>query len=670
MRYFSFLLLFLCLLCAGAYFYALNVYIPQQIEQRVAASFSSLGFEDVKYETIDHGNGKIVFHSISLNKESFSGIESVSVEYSPLGFFLNNGNAEIITIKGLQLTGEITNDLKLTIAGWKNDGSMLRTLKGFPANLLVIDKGVINLLTESFDGIKVDCDLQIRQADKKSEILGHIVSKQKKLSFDSKITGKLNEKNNLEIVADAEDVQLDIQDLKINRAAAQINIMAFTYSAPDITIQAQAGSINWKKLPLLDANIVVERKDQNLNVYSEGRTLGDEAIEFTASMGYENDVETLEATFHPKHISDLVAYLKRNHLIGEEDSFPAFILNIENPEIVLETSASSIPGISRGKISFQPENQKFFVEGDYEYNATKNVLEGTFYMPPTSLNQQVPSEDDPNLEALSTDTAALENAETISVSGMFRKDFNDITKKSRWALNFEFGPLAIAYGPIKLQNIKGKFSYTDDDMGKKQTPRPSILDFSLPLNDNIPQSGKVVVNMDNSNEELIREITLKIYGGEVRTSSFNLQKGNLPQKLMLQVSDIDLGRFFSDAKLGKFKVSGKMGGVLPVEVVDGVLKISGGILQSQQGGSVSIPETISKGLFPGNEKQMVTIRKALKNYRYEFFEIRLDGIVSEALMMTLKAKGYNPDYMNQRPVELNLQIETPVSFLFDNIIKK
>ncbi len=130
-----------------------------------------------------------------------------------------------------------------------------------------------------------------------------------------------------------------------------------------------------------------------------------------------------------------------------------------------------------------------------------------------------------------------------------------------------------------------------------------------------------------------------------------------------------MNKFFADTGIKKFSISGEMGGILPLQRKDDKIYIKDGLLQSQEGGIVRLDESISNGLFPGSSKQMQKIRKALKNYHYEFFELRLDGKLSGAVMMTLSARGRNPDMKNKKPVELKLQIETELSLLFKPLLK-
>ena len=113
---------------------------------------------------------------------------------------------------------------------------------------------------------------------------------------------------------------------------------------------------------------------------------------------------------------------------------------------------------------------------------------------------------------------------------------------------------------------------------------------------------------------------------------------------------------------------GEIGGVLPIILKEGNIHVNDGILQSQSSGIIRIPPYLVSGLFPGGSQRMREIRATLHNYHYEYFELRMDGLLNERVLITLNSRGYNPDLKNKKSIDINLQIETQIALLFENML--
>ena len=154
----------------------------------------------------------------------------------------------------------------------------------------------------------------------------------------------------------------------------------------------------------------------------------------------------------------------------------------------------------------------------------------------------------------------------------------------------------------------------------------------------------------------------------MRVDNFDLKGLSFPSKMVFKITDINLTDYLGGLNISGLTVYGHLGGVIPLIRTKGNVSIKDGLLQSQAPGIIKLPETLSNTLFPGSDPQMQTIREALNNYHYEFFELRFDGTVSGGVMVSLYSRGTNPDMVDKRPIEMNFQIETEISVLVEHML--
>lgn len=648
-------------------------YIPNKIEKQVTQSFDLLGFNHLTYASKSHGGGKLVFKDIKLDDDDFSKIDSITVKYSLLAFLSNGQRAQSLTVSNLKLTGDVSKNGEANISGWDQKKSLISMLAIIPAETIFFDNATLDLLTDDFGGMDLKSDIQVTNSQgKPAQIRGRTYTQQKKVGFDAKIEGSLSAQGAIDIKADIQQIQMQTDDYEIRRFNADLIWKKEPKRAGNISIEGVAGSVLWQRMPLGDVNINYENSADNYNITAEGKTIGLQSIEFSSQINHVDGITHYETTISPSHVKELLAYLDINKIITNSPKLPVYIMDINQPVLTINTMIDPKVQNYEGDIKLISDQPALEVSGKYKFDAGKKLISGQFEMPDTTtaINFKASPPLPVNDDAIIPEASPSSSPVTIDVSaqGIFAIE-NWGTPESSLAWKYEISPHngEISFGQIKLKNISGSVI---DSSVEAQKQNDVSLTYVLPIKESIPHEGKIFLNLDTPAEPFIKQILLNIYSGAIQSNALSFENGSLPQDITLKIKNINLSTLLQDTRIGGLTMVGQMGGILPLILKDNKIIVKGGILQSEGPGIARISPYVSTSFFPGYTRDMQKIRDALENYHYEFFEIRFDGDFSSSTMMTLTARGFNPDLTDKSPVDLNLQIETPISSFLSNLISE
>lgn len=655
------LLLFIAVSAGGVYAY--YVYIPEKIEKRVLEGLTSLGFETFWFEKIEHKNGGVSISNITLDKDGFSKVENITIRFSLWRLLLSPDSSQNIKITGLSLTGDLSAANKLSFSGVPDNTRLINGItSGISANMVSIENAQADILSETYGGLKVSFDGQINLENiDKITMSGILKSTQHQLGFHAKIKSELTDLKKLETNTTIEQIAYNHKDIRLKRGTAEINSTYNLETAQSkATIESQIANVNWNELPLSKIKAKLTYKDgRREEFFVEGQTAGYAQIDWNARISHtseENNNDKIELTLTPKSVQDIITYMTANALLPADIRFPDYLDNLETPIITLDSKRNAHDTYD-GEFRIFLNNPNVELRGAYKQDADKKA-EGAFYIPKTNIYLEKNEDNTP------VETSFFE----ISTSGDFvwtpktAKSKNDFS----WKIDTNVHNGTIDMGALKLPYLTGKFS----ENSEKKLTGVRRLPFKLPLKKNIPNRGFVELNLAERDAPYIKSAKLQIYGGEIASKTSLIDdKGKIKKSLELGVSDINLSQLFKDAGFNDVEIYGYMGGVIPMTLKDDIIEVKGGILQSQGGGVISLSDKMALALFPGSSAKMQNIRAAMKRYHYEYFEVRLDGDLAGRVMMTLNASGKNPNMDTDKPVDLNLQIETQISMLFSRLLQ-
>ena len=637
--------------------YALYWYIPDIIKARFAEGLQGLGFQSVAFESVSASGGAVTFNKISLDPKSFSGIDGIEIRYSPERYLLQGGQADSLRVRKLELTGEISSSLDVTIAGRKNDLSFLRGLKDIPAPAVIIEGATLELLHPDLGGLKMEFEGQIRKKSGKGgdvEILGRIKTAQKKLSFEGTVTGTVSADGSIKAPLKTEPLQFETEGFKMSRSSGSFNIEIPAGKSLSLTGEIIAASLNWRSIPLDDTKINIERKDTQFSMKAEGKTIGAEAIDFSASLKTNEQGQTSQdVSLRPKNLLLLRDFLAKNNLLSSDQALPSLLPSDTPLSITFDFGKTESKDAISGEWALVNPERSSGVQGSFLFNPETKVLTGLCDKTSLALPEAFFAQDN--------------SGEGLAINCSFSWDGQKSPPETKADVSASINGLTMGYGPLLLRNLRGDVSGIKGTDSAPQSFKAD-LNFDLPLKPSIKYQGKMRASITPPDQGAINSLIVSIYGGTVRTDPMPLRDMALPAQVTLKVSDISLRQFFADTPLPAFKIDGRMGGVIPL-IKDGkTLDIKDALLQSQDPGVIMLPDSISGMLFAGDDPQMKAMRTALKNYHYEFFEFRMDGSISKGVLMTLNSRGTNPDLKDKRPIEINLQIDTQPSFLIEHML--
>ncbi len=633
------------------YLYASNFYLPQQVQKNIVAQLEGFGFEKISIGLIETKSGKIIISDLSLDPDHFSSIEKLSIKYSLFPFLFGKKTAHEILVSGLNMTGNLSEDHQIRLSGWDKNENIIQSLLKLSTKSLIIEHSKIDLLTAEFGGIQLDLDGYLTKNNDGVNIKGHITSEQRNIAFQAKINGELNFNGQMATEIEFSNVSIEKDDFNIKRGTSNLRLRYDLENNKTLMkFEGQIPSMRWGKLPLKDVHIIQE-EEQNNTLLMEGKFFGPEDMDWTSQIVFNNQGIKTQNTISPKIFNDALNVLERSALLKNKDIFPEFINNSKNPILLFNTTIDKEKNIT-GNFDIMFAKPSYTISGDFKNAKDKSTIIGTIYSAPIDIK---PIKNAPDL-FLNTVT----HGNFVITKTHDLPEFNWSGKMA--ILNGEF-----LLGSMILPNIAGEFSYSSSEKNNKNK---KLLTFKLPLKPQILHNGNILINTENIEEPLFKQVELNIYGGKIRTQMPLINGNELTKENKLFISDISLTQLFYGLGFKNIRISGKLGGVLPIRFKDNKhITVNGGILQSLDRGIIQLPDDIVRGLFPGNDKQTYITQQSLKNFHYEYFEIRIDGNLKGNVMMTLKASGYNPDFYNKDAVEISLQIETQISTLLNNLLK-
>jgi len=652
----------------GVASYAYFIYIPDKVEKTIIESFNNFGFEELKIGKLERKSGQIILSEIALDKDKFSTIDMVNIQFSLMNFLISPNSAQNIIVQGMNLTGDTKNNEIISISGWTNAQKILDNLQNFPAGTITFEKSQLDLLTNQFGGLGLKFDARINmQTSGEVKFKANLKTKQKKLGFISNIEGNISTDGGIAITSDVEDISVNIADTSVKRGLAKLEA-SYTpnnESSPfNIYGEIDIASLRWRDMPLKGIKGTVDISN-NYKANINGSTFGTNPIKWKSSVEKKSNNIFSETIIEPNNIKEIFSFLKQNKNLSLSTEIPAIVANTSNPVITVRNNLITDPLKIVGDVIITTNDPKLTFKADYNNNNKNENISGTIKLDKTQIKLHKDGdvkEENSNPERPNKDNTRFD----ISAFGEFTIKELSSTPYLDWFIHTDILNGSLDYEVFELSKINGSI-FIGGTKSKKKKTKP--LKFSLPIKSSIPYAGIIRVNTNSQDRPILDKISLKIYGGKILTKYPILKNHSLAKKNSLTVSDINISDLLRDAGFKNIFMQGKLGGVVPFEVKEGKMKVNGAILQSQNSGILMLPDKIIAGLFPGNSRKMVKMRAALKNYHYEFFEIRFDGDMADRVMMTLNARGYNPDMKSKESVDLKLQIGTQISLLFKNMLK-
>lgn len=631
----------LFLFAISANWYMRSHVLPSKVEESVLWSLSNFGFEKLKIDKIESENGVIKISGVQIDENAFSTIDKIEIHVGVFDYLFGDNGISSINIDGARLTGSLNNKNEIEIYGIKSGSTLIESLRAVNTQKISFKNSRTDLSSDSYGGVSLEYEGQMSFPEEDIAFFGNVRTNQKKLKFDAKIQGKIDHRNNIKTSWKMEGVHVNTDAYTLRRGVGEALVNYKGSVAPNLNIDLDFASGKFTSLPL--SRITIEYNSDKENTLSARGSLpgADKTTWEFARTTIDNSEEQYVTKIFPHTVDEIVSYIGK--YVKKDISLPAFLKGLPVDEITILSNAVS----GTGKVNIVSPYLNKEISG--EFKTKEEITKGKLNVSDVELTHSMND---------------MVNDFKFSADSEFKiyPEKNSLAVDWKLELFLEDGKLKLA-DALQLKNISGKKTFS----GHNKT-RGLPLKFKLPLRKEIKNTGHMNLFLSENGKIDIKDLNISVFNGDLKTRGPIIINGDLKPGNKLIVNSIDIGKMFHAAGFSEIISWGKIGGMLPLRKENDSLMVTKGILQSENSGIIKIPAYIISGLFPGNTQKMREIRATLLNYHYEYFEIRMDGDLNKRVLMTLNSRGYNPDLKNKKVIDINLQIETQISLLFQRML--
>jgi len=183
----------------------------------------------------------------------------------------------------------------------------------------------------------------------------------------------------------------------------------------------------------------------------------------------------------------------------------------------------------------------------------------------------------------------------------------------------------------------------------------ALVDVGLPV-ENISARYRLDANAMAVDVDSLR---MEAFGGVIRADPFSFRTAAERNNLVLNAVGINLVELLSMQDFEAINVAGKIDAMLPVAIVGNRVIVEGGTLTGEEpGGRIRYNPGPGSEPAPGSGIALATT--ALSNFEFDTLSSAIDYSEGGDLKLQMKLTGRNPDLESQRPVVLNLGVETNI----------
>ncbi len=612
--------------------------LPLMARPAMELAIQTNGFPEAHIGKISFLPRGLLIENISLDKNGFSAIDTVQItgEWREL---LLKRQAQDVSIKNIELSGEIDNANRVTIAGWNGkfgtgdaSGTLNLPFQNFRVDGITLDLGT------SAGAIRTQGKAILTTANTGERIVtASLIAGQKQFSASINLNGKLLPDGTIEGKTDIEDMSIDVAPVTVSRMSGWVEFKSG--AAGSYAGQVVAGGAKYGDTPFEDINLTFDSKADSLAVLKTKIT--GEPIVINGEWTQKPE-KKIEFTIAGPSLAGLTAVQKREKPVNE-DSLLEQLGGVEirasaNPDDLLKPVVPA-----SAQILFQ-KNQTS-IRTDLTYDKVAKKITGK--IPPTAFE--------------ATDLKAL-----LPMEEKFQLDpvAGKITVSGDYVADLSKTPMTVT-GPVDifLDTISGKFMDYEFTEFSGNLPLPALMPLQTAKDQKFRlkslNAGKEltdsVLRLEGNDKE-IRILTAqsKLAGGIVQLKPFSWYTDGRKNGFVVQLDKIKLSELSGDQS--SFKADGSISGTLPITYDGKDIVINNGVLKSDQPGYFKYAPDKMPSALQGDDSRMETVRQALSDYHYDSLEITLNGPLNGNLKTGFTAKGSSPVFDN-RAVNLNLNLE-------------
>jgi len=139
--------------------------------------------------------------------------------------------------------------------------------------------------------------------------------------------------------------------------------------------------------------------------------------------------------------------------------------------------------------------------------------------------------------------------------------------------------------------------------------------------------------------------------------------------VVLGLKKIDLGQLFRLIALDGLSGTGQLSGQLPIRLNGQDINVQDGLLQSIGGGTLRFDSQKARQALAGAGEQVELLLNVLTNFHYKHLSLRMNQRAGQNAILNLKIEGNNPEVMNARPFNLNINLEANLDRILGTVLE-
>jgi hypothetical protein len=225
--------------------------------------------------------------------------------------------------------------------------------------------------------------------------------------------------------------------------------------------------------------------------------------------------------------------------------------------------------------------------------------------------------------------------------------------------------LAGVYGEIGFIGLNGDFEAEFSSPDHLITPRAATMSLDS-LEIGVPvEHIQARFLVDTAQQQLnLLTASAQLFGGRVWTENAVYRDNRAHNKVDIGIDGLQLDQLLALAGYDAIAGTGRLSGLLPLDVsATGVIMERGMLAAKAPGGVMRYRAEVTTDTNPA----MLQVIEALQNYHYNIFQIEADYLENGDLVLEMLLRGNNPDYDQGRPIHLNLNVTDNIPMLLRSL---
>ncbi len=623
--------LFLLLTICGSLYLWLSA--PQKLAEKTKQIFTEAGFEAATLPEPETKLGRVIYSDIKLDENGFSTIKHITLTASPLSLIIGS-TLENITFEGIDLTGELSENGEITIAGWNGALPSVQSQRNLKARVISFENARLSLLSEKWGGITIQGDMQLQPSKQNTNFQARLKGAQKQLSADAKIEGQLNSEGFWDARIELEKGKFELGAIKASRLAGLLNISAGKGQEAQIVGELQAGGLSILNLPWQNGALTIDGILRKPRMIVAAKSSGYEGLELGLTMPNIRFPQEFLGQIHVEQLTDAFDYLESHKLLP-----------------VKRKSLSALEPFTSIMVQFAYQNNLMFKinnrNKDIDINGKidikhSNTYEADFNAAPTPVSTL------PGLES---------HVGTYAITGSIDKNPEALNGE----VEIKLTEAHFNYGAVPISNLNASVNI-DKLKTLSGPPRKNLHCSALGLNPAI--SCSVSLQFKNGQPHLS---ALTFNGPGLRLNVPHPPKTN--DKTFLSAETIDIKDLFDTFKLKTWDGAGLLTGTFYLQNENDVMSIDKLHLKNQGVGILKLTDDRLFDLMDMEELERETMKLALENFHYDLLEIKASGTFPDQVKISVFGKGKNPGLMQGRTFSLDFEITPDLSPTITKLFK-